>query len=143
MLDSLLAQKAISPETYVNIYPEDAISDQTRVLEAIRTEREGELAQLRIQVEQLTASLEQAEAEDAQKQKAFDAVQGTIKENQALKEQLGELYAQFVALQQEATKRINLANEVIRNLEADGMEVARDAQEMAMALAAQQGMAPV
>ena len=143
MLDSLLAQKAISPETYVNIYPEDAISDKTRVLEAIRTEREGELAQLRIQVEQLTASLEQAEAEDAQKQKAFDAVQGTIKENQALKEQLGELYAQFVALQQEATKRINLANEVIRNLEADGMEVARDAQEMAMALAAQQGMAPV
>ncbi len=135
MLDALLAKGAIGPETYVKIYPEDAISGKSEMLDAIRIEREGELAQLREQAQQLTAALEQAKAESAQRQKAFDAVQSTVRENQSLKEQLAELYTQFSALRNEATRKIQHANAVIHRLEADGMEVARDAQEMAMALA--------
>lgn len=135
MLDALLAKGAISPETYVKIYPEDAISGKSEMLDAIRAEREGELVSLREQAKQLTAALEQAKAESAQKQKAFDAVQSTVRENQSLKEQLAELYAQFGALRNEAAHKIQYANGVIARLEADGMEVARDAQEMAMALA--------
>ncbi len=135
MLDALLARGAISPETYVNIYPEDAISNKTEMLEAIRAEREGELAQLRMQVEQLGAALKQAQEQSAQKQKAFDAVQSTVRENQSLKEQMAELYATLSALKKEATEKIQYANAVIRRLEEDGMEVARDAREMAVALA--------
>ena len=140
MLDALLAKGAISPETYVNIYPEDAISNKTDMVEALRAEREGELAQLRAEAEQLKAALEQEQTRTQERQKAFDAVQSTIKENQALKEQLAEVYALFNALRAEATQKIQQANAVIAKLESDGMEVARDAQEMAVALAGRQGM---
>lgn len=135
ILDALLSQKAISPETYVNIYPQDAISDKTAVLDAIRAEREGELAQLRAQNEQAEMQMQQLQRELESKRKAFDAVQSTVKENQSLKEQLAEVYALFNALRAEATQKIQQANAVIEKLTEDGMEVAHDAQEMAMALA--------
>ena len=139
MLDALLNKGAISPETYVNIYPEDAISNKTDMLEAIKAEREGELAQLRAAAEQAATQVQQLQAEIASRQKAFDAVQSTIKENQALKEQNAEIYAAFNALRAEATQKIQYANAVIAKLEKDGMEVARDAQEFAMELAGRQG----
>lgn len=143
MLDALLAKGAISPETYVNIYPEDAISNKTDMLEAIRAEREGELAQLRAASEQAAMQVQQLQAELATRQKAFDAVQSTVEENKNLKEKYAELYATFNALRAEATKRINLANAVIAKLKKDGMEVAHDAQEFAMALAGREGQSPL
>ena len=143
MLDALLAKGAINPETYVNIYPEDSISNKTAMLEAIRAEREGELSQLRAASEQAAMQVQQLQAELATRQKAFDAVQSTVKENQALKEQLAEVYALFNALRAEAAQKIQQANAVIEKLTADGMEVAHDAQEMAMALAGRQGQSPL
>lgn len=139
-LDNLLAQKAISPETYITIYPEDAISNKTELLEAVKNEKKSEIAQLQSQLQQMQAALEQAQNEAATKQKAFDAVQSTVKENQSLKEQLAELYATFNALRTEATQKIQYQNAVIAKLEHDGMEVARDAQEFAMALAGREGV---
>ena len=139
-LDNLLAQKAISPETYIAIYPEDAISNKSELLEAVENEKKSEIAQLQMQLEQMQAALEQAQNEAAAKQKAFDAVQSTVKENQSLKEQLGTLYRAFNELRAVASERIEQANAVIAKLEKDGMEVARDAQEFAMALAGRQGV---
>ena len=139
-LDNLLAQKAISPETYITIYPEDAISNKTELLEAVKNEKQSEIAQLQSQLQQMQAALEQAQNEAATKQKAFDAVQSTVKENQSLKEQLAELYATFNALRTEATQKIQYQNAVIAKLQHDGMVVARDAQEFAMALAGREGV---
>lgn len=146
-LDNLLAQKAISPETYVGLYPEDAVSNKSELLEAVKNEKQSEIAQLQMQLQQAqgqmqqqTAQMQQMEAERQERQKAFDAVQKTVKENQSLKEQLGTLYRAFNELRAVASERIEKQNAVIAKLEQDGMEVARDAQEFAMMLAGREGV---
>lgn len=131
MLDSALASKAIDFETYVAIYPEDAISHKRELLEALQALKQNENAQLRVQVEQMQALLQQMQAKAAVDQKAVDAAHRIADENGKLKEAYAVLYT-------EATKRILQANAVIQKLQADGMEVARDAQEFAVALAQQQ-----
>ena len=131
MLDSALASKAIDFETYVTIFPEDAISHKKELLEALQRMKQGENAQLKAQLEQMQAALQQMQTEMAERQKAVDSVQRVVQENQKLKEAYATLYT-------EATQKINIANAVIRKMQADGMEVARDAQEFAEHIAATQ-----
>ena len=133
MLDAALAKGAIDFETYVSAYPEDALSNKTDLLEAIRTAKNGERAQMQAQLEQMQSTLAQMQTQAAEQQKAVDAAARIVQENQKLKEAYAVLYA-------EAVEKINLANTAIQKLERDGMEIARDAQEFAGHIAASEGV---
>ena len=133
MLDAALAKGSIDFETYVQLYPEDAISHKAEMLEALQRMKAGENAQLKAQLEQMQGVIQQMQQDAAKRQKAVDAVQRVMQENQKLKEQYAVLY-------NEASQKILQANAVIKKLTADGMEVARDAQEFAEHIAAREGV---
>ena len=124
MLDAALVKGVIDFETYARLYPEDAVSDKTELLDALERMKQSENAQLKAQLEQMQGVIQQMQQDAAERQKAVDAVQRVVQENQKLKEQYAVLYT-------EATQKILQANAVIKKLTADGMEVARDAQEFA------------
>ena len=117
----------------MTIYPEDAISHKSDLQEALRALKQSENAKLQAQLQQLQAVIEQMQAEAAEGQKAVDAAHRIAEENVKLKEAYAVLHA-------EATQKIHQANAVIRKLQADGMEVARDAQEFAEHIAAKEGV---
>jgi hypothetical protein len=133
MLDAALAKGAIDFETYVSVYPEDALSNKTELLEALRATKSGESAQLRAQMEQMQSLITQMQAQAAEQQRAVDAAQRIVQENQKLKEAYAVLYA-------EATEKIKLANHAIVKMQRDGMEIAHDAQEFAAHIAKTEGI---
>lgn len=133
MLDAALAKGAIDFETYAQLYPKDAVSDKTEMLEAMQRMKEGENAQLKAQLEQMQGLIRQMQQDAAERQKAVEAVQRVVQENRQLKEKYAVLYT-------EATQKILQANAVIKKLHEDGMEVARDAQEFAEHIAQTEGL---
>ena len=134
-LDTLLAKGAIGVEGYINAYPEDALSNKTDLLAAISAEKASATAQMSAELESAKAALAAWQEEYNKAQGVIEKVDIIVRENKSLKEQLANTYTDFEALRQVATKRINEANAVIQKLTADGMEVARDAQEFAVELA--------
>ena len=136
MLDAALAKGAIDFETYVQMYPEDAVSDKTKLLEALAAMKQGESAQMKAQLQQMQGVLEQMQDEMVQRQKAVDAAHRIAQENAKLKEQYALLY-------NEAANKINQQNAIIAQLTAAGVRVATDAAEFAQHIAATEGVPPM
>ena len=133
MLDAALASKAIDFETYVSIYPEDAISHKQDLLDALQTLKQSENARLKAQIEQMQAVIEQMQQQAAEDQKAVDAAHRIVQENAKLKQDYAVLY-------DVAAKRINQGNEIIKSLTAAGIEMATDAAEFAQHIARAEGL---
>jgi hypothetical protein len=135
MLDAALASKAIDFETYVAIYPEDAISHKSELQEALKALKQNENARLAAQLQQLQAVLQQMQAKAEADKQAVDAAHSIAAECKRLKEAYAKLYA-------EANTKIAQQNMAIRKLARDGMEVAADAREFAEHIAASERMPP-
>lgn len=133
MLDAALASKAIDFETYVAIYPEDAISHKSELQEALKALKQNENAQLAAQLQQLQAVLQQMQAKAEADKQAVDAAHSIAAECKRLKEAYAKLYA-------EANTKIAQQNMAIRKLARDGMEVAADAREFAEHIAAKESV---
>lgn len=129
MLDAALASKAIDFETYVAIYPEDAISHKHDLQEALKALKQGESARMQAQMQQMQTVVQQMQTEMAAQKKAVDAATRIAQENAKLKAMYAQLYA-------EATTKITQQNAALRKLMRDGMEVAADAREFAEHIAA-------
>lgn len=92
MLDTVLQKGHISLETYINAYPEDALTDKKRMLELIRREREGETELLRAQLKETEKRLENAEASIKENEDTVSRAVSAIKENLSLKEFIAKEY---------------------------------------------------
>ena len=133
MLDAALANKAIDFETYVAIYPEDAISHKRDLQDALQALKQGEAARMQAQMQQMQTVVQQMQTEMAAQKKAVDAATRIAQENAKLKAMYAQLYA-------EATTKITQQNAALRKLMRDGMEVAADAREFAEHIAATEHM---
>lgn len=112
MLDSLFAAQAIDIETYVDCYPDNAVSNKTKLKEALRVKQESELAQLASQLAEREQQLAQAaEIITKQKETVDQAVQA-VQENERLKNIIVQLYG-------EASRKIIEANTNAKVAESD------------------------
>ena len=128
MLDVLYGKGAISLKTYLNAYPEEAISNRTEILNGIKADEESQIAQLQSQIQQYEAQLMEATQVIEKQRETADKVAAVIRENNQLKTMLAQLFV-------EADEKIKLANEQIQKGNRANAEVTADATEFAEALA--------
>lgn len=124
VLDVLFAKGAISLPTYIKAYPDDALSNKSKLLELIEAEKADREMQLQQQLEQTQDQLAQSAQLLEQQKATVDNAVATIQENNRLKAMLSNLFA-------EANAKMNAANEQIEVGNAKIAEVEDDAQEIA------------
>lgn len=136
LLDTLLARGAIDVDTYLSVYPDDAISNKTALREAIAGARGSEVQSLRAQNGQLQQQLAAVQQEMASYAKAFEGLRTMAEQYKRLQVSYAELYS-------EANKKIVQANAMIAagnaEIEAGNAKLAEttaDATEFAQMLAA-------
>ena len=127
ILETLFAKGAIDLKTFINCYPEDAITNKSEILKFIEESEASAVSQLQAQVQQLSQTLQQYQNVIASQEQTVSQVNAIIEENKRLKKSMAELYT-------EATARINQANEQIRLGNEKIMQTAADAQSMAQIL---------
>lgn len=127
LLETLFREGKITLKTFIELYPDDAISSKTEILRQIEAEEESLAAELRRQLttleSQLTAALEKIEADS----KTVEGAVSVMNENARLRAQLIELYA-------ETTKKLQTANEQIALGNAKIGETTEDARYLAQSL---------
>lgn len=106
ILETLLAKGQISLKTFINAYPDDAISNRSEILKGIEADERDKLKVYESQITQLQGMLEQYAAALKEAQATAEKAMPLINENKRLKEMLLTLYT-------EATEKINAANEQI------------------------------
>ena len=118
VLDVLLAKGLISLKTYVNAYPNDALTNKSEILKGIAEDEANEISALRKQNEEYVAQLSQSTALIARQKETVDNVVALIKENNSLKSVIADLYNEAVVKIREGnanTKQYASAYESVKN----------------------------
>lgn len=127
-LDALFSKGAISLKTYLEMYPDDALSNKQQLLQRIEQEENSKYNQAIKELETTKQQLQQAtELLSAQKE-VVDNVMAVIRENMQLKGML-------IQLRNEATAKIGQSNEQIARANQKIQEVTNDATEFATVIA--------
>ena len=92
MLDTVLNSGHISLESYINAYPEDALTDKRKMLDLIKKEKESEAELLRAQLKEMSERLNKAEATIKENEDTVSRAVSAIKENLSLKEFIAKEY---------------------------------------------------
>ena len=124
VLDVLFARGAISLPTYIKAYPDDALSNKSKLLELIEAEKGDREMQLQQQLEQTQAQLAQSAQLLEQQKATVDKVVGLIQENNQLKALLGNIFTEAKAKLSAANEQIEAGNAKIAEVEGDAQEVA-------------------
>lgn len=122
VLDILFGRGAISLRTYIEAYPDDAISNKSKLLACIEREAGDKVAQLSAQLQQATAQLQESAQLVKDQKETVDHAVSLIRENNNLK-------AQIVAIYGEAAKKIGLAN---AQIEAGNRKIAETTEDAAL-----------
>ncbi len=93
MLDTVLKHGLISLESYINAYPDDALTDKKKLLERIKDEKVNKEASLEKQIAELSSQLKEAKETAEKQSEAVNRVLSVIKENKELKEFISKEYA--------------------------------------------------
>lgn len=133
ILDGLFAKGAINLKTYIKCYPENAIANRQKLLEAIESEENEAVAQLSMQLQEAQAQLQQASQALQAQEATINNAKSIVDENRNLKEKL-------MALQAEYTKKMQEANKILVGIAARTNEYYKDAQSMAGELAQKRGL---
>ncbi|MBE6656268.1 MAG: hypothetical protein E7609_05320 [Ruminococcaceae bacterium] len=129
ILDVMVSKGLISPKTYIKVYPDDAITNKSKLLKAIEEEENDQLRVMSAQYEQAIKKLAESAEIIQKQQKSVDQVQSIIEELMRTKAFLAQLYT-------EAKTKISQGNiEVARGNQALA-DTTHDAQEMAATIAA-------
>ncbi len=104
-LDTLLSKGAITVKQYVQMYPNDAVSNKADIMRVLDQQEQDKVAQLSGQLEQTTAQLQQLAQVVQQQNKAIDSVSKIIAENRELRSVMSMLY-------QESISKIDQANQM-------------------------------
>lgn len=134
VLDTMVINKLITPKTYVKMYPDDAISNKSKLLKAIEEEERDSMRQMAAQLEQTTQKLAESLQVIQKQQATVDQVQSIIEEQMRLKTFVAQLYTEAKGKIVQSNREIARGNQAIA-------DTTRDAQEMAttIAAAAEQG----
>ena len=118
-LDVLLTKGLISLETYLDAYPDNALSNRSEILRGVQRDQQSQLAQLTQKVTEYEQRLQQyAQALQSQEQ-TVDRVTSVIRENSQLKALIAQLYTESSSKLSEANRQIAIANDSVRETSAD------------------------
>ncbi len=132
MLNDLLGKGAIDIKAYIEMYPESAIGNKSEIMRIVEAREQAEINALKEQVAQYASQLEQSVKVIEQQKKIVDNIVPTIQENNRLK-------AEFAALQNEYTNKINLQNHQINGLNKAYRKAEQDAGDFAEEILKRQG----
>lgn len=133
LLDGLFAKGAISTETYLKCYPENAIMNRQKLLEHIAEEHNQQVVVLNQQLQQIQAQLQEAMKQLEENEKAIDQSDNVVNENRTLKKQI-------LALQTEYAEKIARGNQILNGIVGKAREYYSDAQSMASEVAKARGI---
>lgn len=134
ILDVMVAKGLISPKTYIKVYPDDAISNKSKLLKAIEEEENDQLRLMSAQLDQTTKKLAESAKIIQNQQKVVDQVQSIIEESMRTKAFLARVYTEAKGKIEQSNAEIARGNQALT-------ETTRDAGEMAETIvaAAEQG----
>lgn len=131
ILENLFSSGQISLKTFINAYPEDAISNRSEILKGIDADERDKIKAYEAQIAQLQGTLEQYAAALKEAQATADKVLPVINENKRLKEMFAALYSEASAKINAANEQINAANMGYAQKSAEADEAKADASEFA------------
>lgn len=118
MLETIFKTGQMTILDFVTLYPEDAISNKTKIISVLKAAEQKEVIQLRQQNQQLTAQLQQS-AELLEKQsKVIENVSTIVQKNNTLNAIIAQLFT-------EAESKVDIANAAI----ATHAETVKQAEE--------------
>lgn len=144
ILDALLSQNRISLKTYLNAYPKDALTNRSLILSGIKEDEESELMAAKQQATEYEERLKKATELLQRQNETVANVVAVIKENNTLKayiaEREGVWRKEISQLQDEATRKINYANEQILKGNEEISALKTDATDFAREIAKRNGL---
>ena len=123
-LDIALQNGAISPKTYFELYPRDALSNRTEILERLSSDEANKVAVMEAQLQQMQEALAARDAMIAEQKETVEQVDRIIVENQRLRVQLAKLYGEASEKIRDANLRLAQGNARIRETETDAAQMA-------------------
>ena len=133
-LDLLLQHGDISAKTYIEMYPEGALSNKTELVEKLGEMEANALQSMQQQMIQAQQQIAQQQQIIQEQNDTINKVNDLLNENKRLQEMLLEMHA-------EASDKLRDANEQIEKGNRLNAEVTADAEAMAADLARIGGIA--
>lgn len=131
ILETLFSGGQISLKTFINAYPEDAISNRSEILKGIEADEADKIKAYEAQIAELQGTIEQYALALKEAQETADNALPLINENKRLKEMIMSLYSEATAKINAANEQINSANIGYAQKSAEADEAKADATEFA------------
>ena len=136
MLDQLLNKGLIDARTYINSYPQDAITNKNELIKGVMSAENNIVQNLTKQVAEYEERLKAASDTIREQQQTVEQVELLISENAKLRELLIKIY-------NEATAKIEIGNQALVNMAAQRNTAVNDAAILANGIKRRQTEASV
>ncbi len=131
ILENLLARGQISLKTFINAYPEDAISNRSEIIKGIEADESSAVKTYEAQIVELQNTVAQYEAALKEAQATAEKAIPIMNENKRLKEIILSLYGEAAKKISEANSQISSAKMGYIQKSAEANEAKADASEFA------------
>jgi hypothetical protein len=130
LLDQLFTGGHISLTTYIKLYPADALTNKSELLEAVQAMEADKVTLLEESLKQVQGELDRCMAQMAADEQMLGRVRAIINENKELQLALGGLYAESSEKLAVANDQINQGNAKIREQNADIMKALQEIAQL-------------
>ena len=130
LLDQLFTGGHISLTTYIKLYPADALTNKSELLEAVQAMEADKVTLLEESLKQVQGELDRCMVQMAADEQMVSRVRAIINENKELQLALGGLYAESSEKLAAANDQINQGNAKIREQNADIMKALQEIAQL-------------
>lgn len=130
LLDQLFTGGHISLTTYIKLYPADALTNKSELLEAVQAMEADKVTLLEESLKQVQRELDRCMAQMAADEQMVSRVRAIISENKELQLALGGLYAESSEKLAAANDQINRGNAKIEEQKADIMKALQEIAQL-------------
>ena len=130
LLDQLFTGGHISLTTYIKLYPADALTNKSELLEAVQAMEADKVTLLEESLKQVQGELDRCMAQMAADEQMVSRVRSIINENKELQLALGGLYAESSEKLAAANEQINQGNAKIQEQNADIMKALQEIAQL-------------
>ena len=124
-LDTALANGGISLKTYFELYPRDALSNRTEILDKLSSEEANKVMILEAQIKQLVEQISIKDKALTEQKKTVDQVGAIMTENAKLKSMIAQLYTEFAQKITNANAQIAAGNQKMQQTVTDASIMAQ------------------
>ena len=130
LLDQLFTGGHISLTTYIKLYPADALTNKSELMEAVQAMEADKVTLLEESLKQVQGELDRCMAQMAADEQMVSRVREIISENKELQLALGGLYAESSEKLAAANDQINQGNAKIQEQNADIMKALQEIAQL-------------